>query len=388
MLPEYAQGRKAIWAAVNPHTGKRRIDEAFPREIRASTNEQEMFIRFVNGSTWQVVGSDRYDSAVGSPPAGVTFSEWALSNPSAWAYLSPILLENDGWAAFITTPRGKNHAYGMYRMAKDNPDWFAQVLSVKDTGIIRPELIESQRKEYHGIYGIDAGDALIEQEYYCSFEAAILGAIYGREMKLAQDQGRITTVAYDPAYPVHTAWDLGWRDDTGIWFYQSIAGASGKDIPHFAELVKAQPYQYGIHWLPHDARAKTLASGGKSTVEQLGSFLGAKNVRIVPNLSVQDGIQAVRYILPRVYFDEIGCFEGLEALRSYRRVWNDERKMFLDQPYHDWASNGSDAFRMLAIAWREENQPDKVVPRRDPGINMTFRDLERYYDSQRSESWI
>ena len=132
-LPEYGQGRKAIWQAVNPHTGKRRIDEAFPPEIVKNRLNNEMFIELVNGSTWQLIGSDRYDTTVGSGPAGIVYSEWALANPSAWGYHRPMVEENNGWAAFITTPRGDNHAASMYRMAKGNPNWFAEVSSVYDT---------------------------------------------------------------------------------------------------------------------------------------------------------------------------------------------------------------------------------------------------------------
>ena len=148
MLPAYSQGRKAIWSAVNPHTGKRRIDEAFPHELRANTNESEKFIRLKNGSTWQVVGSDRYDAAVGSSPAGITFSEWALSDPSAWAYLAPIVIENDGWALFITTARGRNHAKSMLDMAQARDDWFSEVLPVNVTNAMSEEAVEQQRVEY------------------------------------------------------------------------------------------------------------------------------------------------------------------------------------------------------------------------------------------------
>ena len=194
MLPAFSQGRKAIWTAVNPHTGKRRIDEAFPHELRVNTNESEMFIRFKNGSTWQVVGSDRYDAAVGSSPAGITFSEWALSNPSAWAYLAPIVTENDGWALFITTARGRNHAKSMLDMAQTRDDWFSEVLPLNVTNAMSEEAVEQQRLEYTGIFGKEAADALIDQEYYCSFEAAILGAYWGKEMLLAEQQGRICDV--------------------------------------------------------------------------------------------------------------------------------------------------------------------------------------------------
>ena len=142
MLPAFSQGRKAIWTAVNPHTGKRRIDEAFPHELRVNTNESEMFIRFKNGSTWQVVGSDRYDAAVGSSPAGITFSEWALSDPSAWAYLAPIVTENDGWALFITTARGRNHAKSMLDMAQTRDDWFSEILPVNVTNAMSEAAVE------------------------------------------------------------------------------------------------------------------------------------------------------------------------------------------------------------------------------------------------------
>src|SRR5580704_12072582 len=216
MLPAYSQGRKAIWTAVNPHTGKRRIDQAFPHELRANTNEQEMFIRLKNGATWQVLGSDRYDAAVGSPPYGITFSEWALSNPAAWAYLAPIVIENGGWALFITTARGRNHAKSMLDMAQTREDWFSEVLPVNVTGAMSEAAVEQQRVEYTGIFGQEAADALIDQEYYCSFEAAILGAYWGKDMLLAEQQGRICDVPVNPDLPVQTAWDIGVDDAMAI----------------------------------------------------------------------------------------------------------------------------------------------------------------------------
>jgi phage terminase large subunit len=247
MLPEYAQARKAIWSAVNPHTGRRRIDEAFPLASRAATSEADMFIRFKNGSTWQVIGSDNYNRLVGASVAGVTFSEFATSNPASWAYLAPILVENDGWALFITTPRGRNHVYKMREVAKASPGWFCEISTVDDTGAILPEAIETQRREYHALYGEEAGDALIEQEYWCAFEAAILGAYYGKELARASREGRIRQVKPDPDLPVHTAWDLGVDDANTIWFFQVSGGeihvvdyyeASGGVLPG-----TSQPFQ-------------------------------------------------------------------------------------------------------------------------------------------------
>jgi hypothetical protein len=182
------------------------------------------------------------------------------------------------------------------------------------------------------------------------------------------DQGRITKVDYDQSLPVHTSWDLGYRDDTAIWFYQVIHGeihvldfhaASGSTIKDLADVVLSRPYLYGKHYLPHDARAKTLASGGKSIIEQMAEFLGISNLAIVPDLGVQDGIQAVRRMLPRCWFDAERCEDGLEALRQYQREYDEDKKAFRQIPVHNWCSHPADAFRMLAIAWREEPQSSR-----------------------------
>ncbi len=223
-LPLYEQGRKALWTAVNPHTGKRRIDEAFPPEIVASRDEQAMFLRLVNGSTWQIIGSDRFDSLVGAGVAGVVFSEWALANPSSWGYIRPMVEENGGWAAFITTPRGNNHAKAMFDMAKINPRWFAEVSSVHDTGALTQEALDESLKEYQALYGLDFGLAMFEQEYLCSFSGAMVGAYWGAEINRAERDGRIREFDIDPEYPVHTAWDLGKAVNNPIWCFQVIAG--------------------------------------------------------------------------------------------------------------------------------------------------------------------
>jgi hypothetical protein len=178
MLPEYAQARKAIWDAINPHSGRRRIDEAFPPEKRIATREADMFIRLHNGSTWQVVGSDTYNSLVGTPPRGIVFSEFALADPNCWAYLSPILEENGGWAAFITTPRGRNHAWRMFEAARrenerenagDNgrgpKKWFAQRLTAQDTKVFTDESLAGARKTLVDLYGsAEIGQSVFDQE--------------------------------------------------------------------------------------------------------------------------------------------------------------------------------------------------------------------------------
>lgn len=391
MLPQASQARKAIWEAINPHSGKRRIDEAFPLELRQTTREQEMLIKFKNGSTWQVVGSDNYNSMVGSPPAGIVYSEWALANPAARAYLRPIIAENGGWQIFITTPRGKNHAYNTFKAAQRDPSAFAQQLTARDSGIFTEEQLERERLAYIADFGADYGQAMFEQEYLCSFEAAILGAYYGKQMNELDRMGRFTTVEYDDTFPVHTAWDLGYSDDTSIWFYQVVFGeirllecysVNGHDVDHYAEMIKSKPYRYGKHWLPHDATAKTLASGGKSVQEQLAKHFGWNAIDMVARLSVQDGIQAVRKMLPNCWFDAIKCQDGIEALSQYQREYDNDKKVFRESPRHDWCSHLADAFRMLAVAWRKEPLPKESQPTRFP-TDLTVNELIKRQTARR-----
>lgn len=374
MLPEYTQARKAIWNAVNPHSGIRRIDEAFPMELRENTNDQEMFIRFKSGSTWQVVGSDRYDAHVGTPPAGIVFSEWALSNPAAWAYLAPILLENGGWARFISTPRGRNHLKKMLDMAEGNPAWFSQVLTVTDTGAVSPEAVEEQRKEYHAMFGVDQGDALIEQEYFCSFEAAILGAYWGREMAIADKENRLCDVGYDDKLPVHTAWDLGVGDSTAIWFFQVHLGevrvidfyeAQGYSVEHYVEVLRDRGYAYGNDYVPHDAKVREWTNAGpggvaKTRIETMLQF--KRKPVLVPDHKLDDGINAARRTLGRCIFNAKKCEQGIEALRQYRREWDEADRVFRDRPLRDWTSHASDAFRYLSMAWHQIAGEKPVPP--------------------------
>ena len=366
-LPEYEQGRKAIWTAVNPRTGKRRIDEAFPPEIRESKDEQQMFLRLKNGSTWQVTGSDRYNSLVGSGVAGVAFSEWALANPAAWAYIRPMLEENQGWAAFITTPRGRNHAHAMLEHARAHPDrWFAEVSTINDTKALTPTQQDEARQEYIAIYGDEVGAAQFDQEYHCSFDAAILGAIYGAEIRKLERVGRLTSLEIDPALPVHTVWDIGFTDDTAILLYQVGMGevrivdafsSHGHAVEHYCAELKERAakhgFEYGHHWLPHDAQAKHLAAKGRTVVEQVMAELG-RNVKVLQNRqSEQQGILAARVLFPRLWVDAERCEDFMDALRNFRREWDDERKCFRDVPVHDWTNHYADTLRYLSWVWSE-----------------------------------
>jgi hypothetical protein len=348
MLPEAAQARKAIWDAVNPHTGKRRIDEAFPPAIRESTRSDDMRLTFRNGSTWQLLGADNFNALVGAPPTGLIFSEYALTNPAAWDYLRPILAENSGDALFMFTPRGHNHAWKLYELARGNLNWFAELLTVEDTGAISADVIAEERMS-------GMSDDMVQQEYFCSFNAALPGAYYGKLLREAEAQGRISRVPWSPELLTHTAWDLGIGDSTAIWFCQVLGQECrvvefyenfGVGLDHYAKVLREKPYVYGEHILPHDAMVADLSTGRSRLQTLAGLGIAGRVLPREPN--VEDGINAARNLLPRCWFDAEKCDKGLEALRQYRCDYDAERKIYSARPRHDWTSHAADAFRYLA----------------------------------------
>lgn len=355
MLPTTVQGRKVVWDGLTKD-GQRVLDawgnwrnpgSGLVKKIR----NDEMKIELDNGSIWQVVGSDNYNALVGSNPVGVVFSEYSIANPAAWDFIRPILAENGGWALFIYTPRGRNHGADLYEMARKNPDWFSEVLKVDDTGAIPLEAIEDER-------AAGMSEDMIRQEFYCSFDAAVVGSYYGQLLNDLEDQGRIGSVPYDPRALVTTGWDLGYNDATAIWCAQIVDNDvhiidyyanSGVGLDHYAQWLLSKPYAYHQHLLPHDGRDGELIAG-TSVVSHLRGLLG-NSVTVLEReqrLEREEGINAVRVLLPRCKFDAEKCAEGLKALRLYRREWNEERKTFSDRPYHDWTSDPADAFRSLA----------------------------------------
>ncbi len=358
-LPEYAQARKALWTAVNAHTGKRRLFEAFPQEICENINDQEMFLRLKCGSTWQMIGSDRYDATVGAGVAGITYSEWALANPSAWAYHRPMLEENNGWAMFITTPRGNNHAKAMYDHAKAHPDaWFAEVSSVLQTRALTQEQLDESLDEYVSLYGADLGRAQFEQEYLCSFNAAIMGAYWGGEIAEAERQGRIASVPVDEKHPVHTAWDLGKAVNNPIWCFQVINGRpcivdfyrpQTDDLEDWCKWLDDRGY-HGTDYVPHDIM--NFDWGAKRTRYDTLKSLGRKPKQ-VGKVSVAEGINAGRATIKMASFDAERCELGIEGLKNYRREWDDELKTFRENPVKDWAEHIGSSWRYLGLAWKD-----------------------------------
>jgi hypothetical protein len=355
------------------------------------SNESELQIELHNGSRIKLFGADNADAMRGLGFDGLYLDEYGDFKPSIWGnILRPALSDKQGWCVFGGTPKGKNQFWQIYQTASKSPDeWFLLRLPASTSGLLPESELAAARAQL-------SEDQYL-QEMECSFEAAILGAFYGTEMREATEQGRITPIEYDTSLPVHTAWDLGFRDDTAIWWYQVIRGelhileyygVSGANISDLAAVVKSKPYKYGKHYLPHDARAKTLAAAGKSVIEQLAEYLGINNMAIVPDLGVQDGIQAVRQVLPRCWFDSVKCEDGIEALRQYQREYDEDKKAFRDRPRHDWCSHPADAFRMLAVAWRLEptvKAPNVIKPLMVGSQNeVTLNDMWASHKTTRS----
>ncbi|WJR67243.1 hypothetical protein QTA58_00265 [Neorhizobium sp. CSC1952] len=374
-FPEQKQARKAIWNGVNGHTGKRRIFESFPPQIIKRMQDDDMFIELNNGATFQLIGSDRYDSTVGSGPKGIAYSEWALSNPSAWAYHSPMIRETGGFAAFITTPRGNNHAKTMYDRAKGNDGWFSELLSINDTKALSETDLAEALQEYQDMHGIDLGRAIFEQEYHCSFAGAMVGAYWGAEMANAEREDRIRCVEIDERYPVHTAWDLGKAVNNPIWCFQVIKGRpyivdfyrpESDDVADWCKWLDDRGY-HGTDYVPHDA-INTEWGSSRTRIEILTSL--KRNPHRVAKVSVADGLSAGRETIKLALFhrgeDERGTRMelGVDGLKNYRREWDDELKTFRENPVKDWAEHIGSAFRYLGLAWREAAKEEPPEPKR------------------------
>lgn len=360
-FPTFTQGRRVIWDGMGKD-GRRYLDY-LPEQLIASVNNTEMKIELVNGSIIQLIGIEQIDRLVGTNPVGLVFSEYSLQNPMAWELFRPILAENGGWALFEYTPRGHNHGWMLYESARKNPNrWFTSILTVdqtrRDDGspVITPEAIEEERAS-------GMAEELIQQEFYCSFDAAIQGAYYSDLLRTAWKDGRVRDIPFDQSLPTFTSWDLGMDDATGIWVFQVLGSEirmiryyenSGRGLSHYIswinDLRQAQGFQWEKHFAPHDIRVRELGTG-KSRLEAargLGiQFHAAKR------MPISDGIDAVRRIFSRLYFDEQGCSKGLSAIAEYTKEWDEDNKCFSDKPKHDWTSHAADALRTMAISWRD-----------------------------------
>ncbi len=364
VFPTYAQGKKALWDGMDKEGFP--FMSHFPTEIIKSKNETEMRVETVNGSAFQVVGSDKIDALMGTNPVGVVFSEYSLQAPAAWDFIRPILRENGGWAVFDYTPRGKNHGYALYQMAKDNPEWHCELLTITDTGVLTETDMAAERRE-------GVSEEMINQEYRCSFEGVLLGSYYGKELRAVEAEGRILRNLYDPAVGVETWWDLGMGDATAIWFTQAVGPqvrvidyleSSGEAIGYYAKELQNKPYTYVSHNGPHDLEVRELfqtTEGAPKTRREAALRLGIA-FRIVPNVPLDDGINAARGFLSRCWFDLEKTAKGWNALESYQKDYDEKAKMFRSYPRHNWASHGADAFRYLSVGHRiTVAKPKRVI---------------------------
>lgn len=347
VLPTYSQAKKVIWDAIN-NDGFRIIDY-IPKEVVASMNGQEMKIRLTNGSLFQLIGSDNIDSLMGTNPKIVVFSEYALQDPAAWDYIRPILKVNGGVAIFISTPRGRNHFWEMFRASESNPGWWAQKLTILDTGVLSAEDVEQEKRE-------GMSDELAQQEYYCSFDRGVEGSYYAKLMAKMVEEERICPVRYDPSRLVYTSFDLGWDDSTAIIFFQlhgtninifDCEEHNNKTLAFFKEVLVKKGYKYGGHLFPHDVEHVDGLSTGCTRRDILEDL--QIPVTTVPRGLIADGIEAVKAILgSRVFIDEKKCQPLIKALENYHRDWDDKHKVYSNKPRHDWSSHFADAMRYLA----------------------------------------
>lgn len=356
-----------------------------PAGMVAGRNETELRVEAINGSAYQIIGTDKIDSIVGTNPVGCVFSEFSLQDPRAWDMLSPILLENGGFACFNLTPRGHNHGEGLYKMARADPDWYCSLFTVDDTRdangqpIISREQIESERRRLisQGKSDSDA-ETFLQQEYYCSFEGYLEGSYYSDQLRRARAEGRITRIPWRTNEPVFTFWDIGTSksgDTTAIWFGQrykhlmlfiDYLSDHGKQVGHYAKMLHELPYTYGGHYWPHDGQTRDFGGREGEDRRDTGQRLGIRPIHIVPRGDVIDGIDSVRRLFSQCWFDERKCEKGLSALASYHKEWDEDRKEFSQRPYHDWASHGADAFRTMAKSkWDlpvSDDMPHRVPP--------------------------
>lgn len=369
LFPTYNQGRKIAWDGFTK-TGRPFLDH-FPADIVESKNGTDMRVTLKTGGIYQVVGTEDPDRLVGANPVGCIFSEYSLQDPKAWDIIRPILAENDGWALFIYTARGKNHGYDLFEMAKHNPKWFAEKLVAGSgegctkrrdgTPVISDAVIEEERAS-------KMPEDLIQQEYFCSFEASIVGSYYSTQMAAMLADGRIGNIPWEPNLPVNTAWDLGVSDATAIIFWQEYGQEvriidyyeqSGEGLAHYAKYLGEKPYVYGTHIAPWDIEVRELGTG-KSRLEVARS-LGIR-FQVVKQQSLNDGIEAVRNMLPTAWMDEKKCARLIESLRQYRKEWDEKNKCFKDNPLHDWTSHGADSARYLALGKKRKSKFGKKQP--------------------------
>ena len=348
LAPTYTQAKAIAWDYLKHYASP--LPGVEPRVSDLAINYTG-----INGAQVRLFGADNPDSLRGLYFDGVVLDEFGLMPPRIFSeVLRPALSDRNGWALFLGTPAGKNQFYDVCEQAKRSADWFFALHRASETGLISADELASAKR--------DMTEDEYNQEYECSFEAAVKGSIYGKDIAIAEGDGRLTGVPYDASLPVDTDWDLGVGDATAIWFSQSTRGgevrlidyheASGEGLPYYAKLLKDKGYLYGQHYAPHDIAVRELGSG-KSRLETAAAlglrFEVTPRVHGMAGVEIEEGINAARLLLARCWFDVVKTKPGLEALKHYRRDYNTRLNEFKATPVHDWASHAADAFRGLAV---------------------------------------
>lgn len=361
IFPTFSMGRRILWDAIDIE-GKKILNYYIPDEIVESRNEMQMRIRLINGSQIQIIGSDNFDQTlVGTNALGMIFSEYALQDPRAWQFSIPILKASNGWALFVSTPRGKNALWELYNVAMHSPDWFCEKLSVDDTRHV--DLSEIEKEIEDGQMSRD----LAMQEWWCSFDLGVEGSFYAKHIDELRRKGQITSVPWEPYFPVHTAWDLGYNDPTVIIFFQIIGQViriidcyenNKKGLDHYAKILKEKEYAYGKHIAPFDIAVHDLSTGISrwKMMYDLGiTFM--KYTEKQPG--IEDGIEAVRRNIPKMWIDERNCKTLIKALENYRQEYDPKKQVYKSNPLHDHHSHYADAMRYLCVSLSKvSNQSD------------------------------
>lgn len=352
IAPYREQAKTVAWAYLKQYA------QNVVKDPLTDMRESDLEVRLYNGSTIRLFGADNPNALRGMYLDGVVMDEYADMRPALWGeVIRPTLSDRKGWAVFIGTPKGRNVFYDIYQQSLTDHDWFSLTLKASETGLLAPEELRDARKT------MTANQ--YEQEYECSFDAAILGAVYAKELIIARSKDRVRKVPYDAGHMVNTAWDIGRRDSTAIWFYQVVQGEvrfidyfedNMETATYYASILKGRGYNYDTVYLPHDADKGEAATG--VTFAEVMRKQGFK-VEVLKLISLEDGINAARMLFPRCVFDETNCQPGLEALQNYRWGYNARMDELKNQPVHDWSSHGSDAFRYAALSVRmgAENRP-------------------------------
>jgi phage terminase large subunit len=347
--------------------------KSFSRPILGKPpNEAELYVNIFGGSRITLFGADNPDALRGQAFNGVVLDEYGDMNPTLFgSVVRPALADRSGFAVIVGTIKGRNQLWRQYENAVKDPGWFTAFLKASETGILSQEELS------------DAAKIMAPEQFSAEFEcdpyAAIQGAYYGKALNEAESAGRFTEVPYEPDLPVETSWDLGIGDSTAIWFWQAVGVEiriidyfedHGKALPHYVAVLNAKGYRYGKDFVPHDARVRELGTG-KTRVETLAAL--GRNPALVANHKIMDGINAARQMLPRCWFDAEKCAEGIEALRQYQTLWDDNKRCFVDTPRHDWTSHCADSFRYMAMAFKSQ-RIDQPLPKPEQKEEITSAD--------------